>query len=152
MFMKRFSKKELSPLTRRRLQNFKSNRRGYYSFWIFISLLVITMPAEFIANDKPLLLKYKGEFYFPVLIDYQESVFGGFLAKTDYRDPFIEEEIHATPESLFRPSGSAGGQADDLERPLALALQGLDPFAGQQRLDGRPRALLLAADILRISQ
>ena len=103
MFMKRFSKKEPSPLTRRRLQNFKSNRRGYYSFWIFISLLVITMPAEFIANDRPLLLRYKGEFYFPVFIDYQESVFGGFLAKTDYRDPFIEEEINTNGWILWPP-------------------------------------------------
>ena len=101
--MKRFFKKELSPLTRRRLQNFKSNRRGYYSFWVFISLLVITMPAEFIANDRPLLLRYKGEFYFPVFIDYQESVFGGFLAKTDYRDPFIDEEINANGWIIWPP-------------------------------------------------
>jgi len=103
MFMKRFLKQELSPLTRRRLQNFKSNRRGYYSFWIFICLLVVTMPAEFIANDKPLLLRYKGEFYFPVFIEYPESVFGGFLAKTDYRDPFIDEEINANGWIIWPP-------------------------------------------------
>ena len=85
----------LSPLNQRRLKNFKANKRGYYSFWIFIFLLLVTLPAEFIANDKPLLIKYKNELYYPIFVDYPESVFGGFLARTDYRDPFIEEEISA---------------------------------------------------------
>lgn len=93
MILNIFSKKEYRPLTQRRIKNFKANKRGYYSLWIFLCLLIITMPAEFIANDKPLLLKYKNQYYTPVFIDYPESVFGGFLARTDYRDPFIEEEI-----------------------------------------------------------
>jgi microcin C transport system permease protein len=61
------------------------------------------MPAEFIANDRPLLLRYKGEFYFPVFVEYPESVFGGFLAKTDYRDPFIDEEINANGWIIWPP-------------------------------------------------
>lgn len=86
---------ELSPLNKRRLQNFKSNKRGYYSLWIFLILLIISLPAEFITNDKPLLVTYKDRLYFPVFIDYPESEFGGFLAQTNYRDPFIKEEIES---------------------------------------------------------
>ncbi|WP_231573615.1 ABC transporter permease [Thermopetrobacter sp. TC1] len=83
----------LSPINRRRLALFKANRRGYWSFWIFLALFVITLFAEFIANDKPLIVQYKGEYLFPVFKDYPESKFGGFLARTDFRDPFIQEEI-----------------------------------------------------------
>ncbi|MEX2524777.1 MAG: ABC transporter permease [Gammaproteobacteria bacterium] len=94
---------ELSPITRRRLQNFRANRRGYWSLWIFLALLLITLPAEFIANDKPLLVKYQDEFYYPVFVDYPESVFGGFLATTDYRDPFIKDEIDAQGWMIWPP-------------------------------------------------
>lgn len=94
---------ELSPLTRRRLQNFRANRRGYWSLWIFLALLVVTLPAEFIANDKPLLIKYKHDFYYPIFVDYPESVFGGFLATTDYRDPFIKDEINTNGWMIWPP-------------------------------------------------
>ena len=103
MILKSFLKQRLSPLTQRRIQNFRSNKRGFYSLWIFLFLLIITLPAEFIANDKPLLLKYKDHFYFPVFVDYPEEVFGGFLAQTDYRDPFIEEEINTNGWILWPP-------------------------------------------------
>jgi len=83
----------LSPITRRRLANFRANKRGFYALWVFIALLFITLPAEFIANDKPLLVSYKGHLYVPVLVDYPESTFGGFLAVTDYRSPYIRDEI-----------------------------------------------------------
>ena len=94
---------QLSPLTRRRLRNFKANRRGYWSLWIFVGLLVLTLPAEFIANDDPLLVRYKEQFYFPVFTDYPESEFGGFLARTDFRDPFIREEIEAHGWMVWPP-------------------------------------------------
>ncbi len=94
---------ELSPLNKRRLQNFKTNRRGYWSFWLFLILLILTLPAEFITNDKPLLVRYKDEIYFPVLVDYPESEFGGFLAETDYRDPAIKEEIESNGWILWPP-------------------------------------------------
>lgn len=103
MISKKSFHKKLSPLNQRRIQNFKANKRGYYSFWLFLCLLIITLPAEFIANDKPLLLKYKNQYYFPVFVDYPESVFDGFLAQTDYRDPFIEEEITANGWIIWAP-------------------------------------------------
>jgi microcin C transport system permease protein len=87
--------KHLSPLARRRLQNFKANRRGYWSLWVFLALLLVTLPAEFIANDDPLLVKYDDRFYFPVFVEYPESEFGGFLAQTDFRDPYIRSEIES---------------------------------------------------------
>ena len=84
----------LSPLNRRRWQNFKANRRGYWSFWIFLLLFVTTLFAEFISNDKPLLLSYEGGFYAPVFASYPETRFGGeFETETDYRDPFVQELI-----------------------------------------------------------
>jgi len=85
----------LSPLNRRRLANFTANRRGLWSLWIFLVLFVVTGVAEFIANDRPLIAVYKGELLFPVVIDYPEEKFGGFLAVTDYRDPEIRREITA---------------------------------------------------------
>jgi microcin C transport system permease protein len=93
----------LSPLNQRRWQNFKANRRGYWSLWIFLVLFVLSMFAEFIANDKPIIASYKGEILFPVLIDYPEEKFGGFLAVTDYRDPVIQEEIDANGWTVWPP-------------------------------------------------
>ncbi|WP_173934575.1 ABC transporter permease [Chelativorans sp. Marseille-P2723] len=93
----------LSPINQRRWQNFKSNRRGYWSLWIFLILFVLTLFAEFIANDKPIVASYKGEILFPVLVHYPEEKFGGFLAITDYRDPFIQEEIEANGWMIWPP-------------------------------------------------
>ncbi|MCB1467798.1 MAG: ABC transporter permease [Rhizobiaceae bacterium] len=85
----------LSPLNLRRWENFKANRRGYWSLWIFLILFVLSLFSEFIANDKPVLASYKGEILFPTVVDYPEEKFGGFLAVTDYRDPIIQDEIEA---------------------------------------------------------
>ena len=60
----------ISPLTRRRIHSFRSNRRGFWSFWIFLSLLFLSLFAEVIANDKPLLMSYDGKLYIPVLVEY----------------------------------------------------------------------------------
>lgn len=84
----------LSPLTRRRLAQFKANKRGYYSLWVFLFLFILTLFAEFIANDKPLLVKYQDHFYFPVFVEYPETTFGGeFETETNYRDPFVRDLI-----------------------------------------------------------
>ena len=83
----------LSPINQRRLQNFKANRRGYVSLWLFLFLFFLTLFSEFVANERPLLVSYKGEWLMPVFVDYPEEKFGGFLATTDYRDPFTREEI-----------------------------------------------------------
>ncbi len=93
----------LSPLNQRRWQNFKANRRGYWSLWIFLALFVLSLGSEFIANDRPLIASYKGELLFPVLIAYPEEKFGGFLAVTDYRDPVIQEEINANGWMIWPP-------------------------------------------------
>ena len=93
----------LSPLNQRRWQNFKANRRGYWSLWIFLVLFVLSLFAEFIANDRPILASYKGEILFPVLVDYPEEKFGGFFAVTDYRDPVIQDEIKANGWMIWPP-------------------------------------------------
>ena len=93
----------LSPLNRRRWQNFKANRRGYWSLWIFLVLFVLSLFAEFLSNDRPMLASYKGELLFPTFVNYPEEKFGGFLAKTDYRDPFIQEEIDANGWMIWPP-------------------------------------------------
>lgn len=81
---------KLSPLNKRRLQNFKSNKRGFYSFWIFSFLFIVSIFADFIANDKPLLIKFDQEYYFPIINEYPETIFGGdFETEADYRDPYV---------------------------------------------------------------
>jgi microcin C transport system permease protein len=93
----------LSPSNLRRWQNFKANRRGYWSFWIFLVLFVLSLGAELIANDKPLIVSYQGEILFPVLIDYPEEKFGGFLATTDYKSADISDEINAHGWMIWPP-------------------------------------------------
>ena len=85
---------ELSPINVRRWRNFKANRRGYWSLWIFLVLFVVTLFAEFIANDKPLYLRYDGKSYFPVFFNYPETTFGGdFETAADYRDSYLQKLI-----------------------------------------------------------
>src|ERR1700730_2395775 len=84
---------QLSPINRRRFANFRANKRGYWSFWIFLFLFTVSLFSEFVANDRPLLVVYRGEILFPILRDYPEEKFGGFLAQTDYRDAVIAKEI-----------------------------------------------------------
>ncbi|MGX7741383.1 ABC transporter permease [Rhodopseudomonas parapalustris] len=84
----------LSPLNKRRWQNFKANRRGYWSFWIFLVLFGVSLFAEFIANDRPLLIKLDGHYYFPAVVTYAETTFGGdFETAADYRDPYLQKLI-----------------------------------------------------------
>ena len=85
---------QLSPINKRRFANFRANTRGFWSFWIFLVLFTVSLFSEFIANDRPLLVVYKGEILFPVFHDYPEEKFGGFLAQTDYRDEVIAKEIN----------------------------------------------------------
>ncbi len=92
-----------SPLNKRRADNFQANRRGLWSLRILFGVLAMSLFAEFIANDKPILARYKGELILPVVFDYPESKFGGFLAVTDYKDPVIKEEIEANGWMLWPP-------------------------------------------------
>ena len=90
----RFLGRRISPLTRRRLHNFRANRRGYWSLWIFLAIFVVALFAEFVANDKPLILSYGDRLYVPVLVSYPETTFGGdFETEAEYRDPFLAELI-----------------------------------------------------------
>ncbi len=96
----------LTPLNQRRLDNFKANRRGYWSLWIFLVLFVLSLFSELIANDRPILIRFKGEFYSPILTDYPEETFlgeEGFLPVTDYRIIEISEAIEANGWALWPP-------------------------------------------------
>jgi ABC-type microcin C transport system duplicated ATPase subunit YejF/ABC-type microcin C transport system permease subunit YejE len=84
----------ISPLTRRRFANFRANRRGWWSLWLFALLLLISLFAEVIANDRPLYVRYDGHSYFPFLVQYPETDFGGFFAtEADYTDPAVKKLI-----------------------------------------------------------
>ena len=94
----------LSPLNRRRLANFRANKRGLWSLYIFGVVFIITLFAELIANDKPLLVWYDGAPYLPVLFEYPETVFDGeFETEAEYRDPFVAELIEAKGWMVWPP-------------------------------------------------
>ena len=93
----------LTPLDERRLENFQANRRGLWSFWIFLALFLLSLCSELIANDRPILAFYKGELLFPIFVSYPEEKFGGFYAHTDYRDPTIAKEIDAHGWMIWPP-------------------------------------------------
>ena len=85
----------LSP-SRRAWLRFKRNRQGYWSLWLFCALVLVSLFAELVSNDKPLIVRYEGQTYFPMLRDYSEKTFGGdFDTPTDYLDPFIQQRLSA---------------------------------------------------------
>ena len=84
----------VTPLTVRRLNNFRANKRGFWSLWIFLTMFAVSLGAEFIANDKPLLVVYDGGVYFPIVTFYPETAFGGFLeTETDFKDREVSRMI-----------------------------------------------------------
>jgi microcin C transport system permease protein len=86
----------LGEVGRRRWRSFRRNHRAYWSVWIFLALFLGTLPAELVANDRPLLVRYEGRFYFPVLRAYPETTFGGvFQTEADYTDPEVQALIRA---------------------------------------------------------
>ena len=94
----------IRPLTRRRLENFKANKRGFWSLWIFLFLFVVSLFAEVIANDRPILIAYDGDFYTPFLVSYAETEFGGeFPTEADYTDPFVVELVEKKGWILWPP-------------------------------------------------
>ena len=95
---------QLSPIQQRRLRNFRKNRRGFWSLWIFLALFGLALCAELIANDKPLVISYQGDLRFPVWERIPDEYFGGFLpAEADYRDPFIRDEINDNGWMIWPP-------------------------------------------------
>ncbi len=91
---RRFLGMTITPVTARRLANFRANRRGYWALWAFLALFFFSLFAEFIANDKPLIVHYDGGIYLPIFNAYPETTFGGdFETEADYTDPFVVELI-----------------------------------------------------------
>ncbi|MFT6102854.1 MAG: microcin C transport system permease protein, partial [Candidatus Endobugula sp.] len=93
-----------SPINQRRLETFFRNKRASWSLLIFLSLFTISLFAEFVANDKPLLIHYDGDLYSPVLVDYPETTFDGdFDTEADYSDPYITNIIEAKGWIIWPP-------------------------------------------------
>ena len=94
----------MSPLARRRFASFRANRRGWWSLWLFLFLFIISLFAEFIANDRPIIVEWQSSYYFPIFEAYPETFFGGdFETETDYRDPYIRKKIENDGWILFPP-------------------------------------------------
>jgi len=95
---------ELSPLSLERLRRFRANRRGAISLWIFLSLFVLSLFSELLANDVPLVLGHRGRLYFPLFKQYAETQFGGEMAiAADYRDPYVRDLIQQEGWMLWAP-------------------------------------------------
>ena len=83
-----------TPVTKRRWAQFKANKRGFWSLWIFLIFLMMALSANIIANSKPIALSYKNTLYFPAFASYSEKTFGGdFETEADYRDPYVQDLI-----------------------------------------------------------
>ncbi|MDH1169783.1 ABC transporter permease [Pantoea agglomerans] len=94
----------LSPLNQQRWQRFRHNRRGYWSLWIFLIIFLLSMGAELIANDKPLLVHYQQRWTVPLLFDYSETDYGGVLATAaDYQDPWLRQRIEQNGWAIWAP-------------------------------------------------
>ena len=109
-----------SPILRRRWRRFKTHRRGLYALWIFVALFGLSLGAEALSNDRPLLIRYQGQWYLPLWHVYPETTFGGdFETETDYRDPYILEKLNAGENwALFPPNPHRYDSIDlELEHP-----------------------------------
>ncbi|CDZ93431.1 MULTISPECIES: ABC transporter permease [Pseudomonadaceae] len=94
----------LSPLNQRRFALFKSHKRGWWSLWIFLALFVLSLGAELVANDKPIVVRFDGEWFFPVFKRYPETRFGGeFPLQANYKSPYIQELIEAKDGWMIWP-------------------------------------------------
>ncbi|MBM3507472.1 MAG: ABC transporter permease [Alphaproteobacteria bacterium] len=94
----------VTPLTRRRLDLFRRNKLAVWSLWAFVAIFTLSLFAEFLCNDRPLLIRYDGQFYSPIFVAYPETKFGGFFeAEADYRDPFVKELIEEKGWILWPP-------------------------------------------------
>ncbi len=126
----------LSPLNARRWRNFTRNRRAFWSLWIFALLFGLSLFAEFIANDKPILVQYRGEYYTPIFNFYAETEFGGdFRTEAQYRDPEVQclivtgglEDCFDDPEGYI--AMSRNGDITDAEFQKGWTLWPLIPYS-----------------------
>ncbi len=97
--------KSISP-GRRAWNRFKRNRLGYWSLVIFVAMVLVSLVAELVSNDRPLIVKYQGQFYYPIAYSYSEKTFGGdFDTETDYLDPFIRSQFKKDGNwAIFAPN------------------------------------------------
>jgi microcin C transport system permease protein len=118
----------LRPLTVRRLLTFRANRRAYWSLFIFLILFGVTLLAELVANDRPVLVWYDGNLYAPVFVNYPETTFGGtFTTTTNYRDPFVRQLIESKGWAIWPPIPfSYETVVTDLPGPAPTAPDGLN--------------------------
>lgn len=94
----------LNPVNQARWARFRSNRRGYWSLWIFLVVFILSLAANLLANDKPLLVRYEGRLYTPFLVNYSENRFGGtFNTAADFKDPFILKQIEHHGWAIWAP-------------------------------------------------
>ncbi|WP_299613088.1 ABC transporter permease [uncultured Tateyamaria sp.] len=136
----------LSPLNQRRWRNFKKNRRAYWSLWIFSILFGLSLCAEFIAYDKPILVRYQGQFYTPIWNFYSETDFGGdFRTEASYRDPEVEclivsgglIDCFEDPEGII--ADAQDGEVDGVEIQKGWTIWPLIPYSFDTAVD-RPGA------------
>ena len=94
----------VTPLMQRRLNNFRKNKRGFWSLWIFLFLFLVSLFAEFIANDRPVVIWFKSDVYFPIFEFYSETDFGGdFETEADYTDVHVQNLIEAYGWMIWPP-------------------------------------------------
>ena len=93
-----------SPVNQAPWARFRHNRRGYWSLWLFLILFFCSLGAELLANDRPLLVQYRGQLYVPVLKNYTEQTFGGaFATAADYQDPWLQHQLSTHGWALWPP-------------------------------------------------
>ena len=117
--------RRFSPLAQRRIRAFAANRRALTALVVFVAVFVLTLFAELIANDRPLLLKYNGKLYFPVLFEYTEQEFGGdFPTPADYRDEFVRQNIEKSGWMIMPPVPFSFNTVDyDLTTPTPAEIR-----------------------------
>ena len=94
----------LSPIWQRRIKAFAKNKRAVFSLFLFLLVFVLTLFSEFLANDKPLIVKYKGDFYFPIVKEYDDLTFGGdFPTPADYKDYYLIDNINKNGWMVMPP-------------------------------------------------
>lgn len=132
---------QLKPLTKRRIRRFCKNKRALYSLYIFSALFLLSLCAELVANDKPLIMSYQGKLYFPVFKMYTEQQFGGFFdTEADYKDPFVLDTIKENGWAIWPPvrfrydtisysGANPPPTPPSWQNPLGLDNQGRDVFA-----------------------
>ncbi len=125
--------RSVSP-SQRAWQRFKRNKLGFYSLVIFCVMVVLSLCAEVVSNDKPLIVRYEGQTYFPLLKDYPETVFGGdFATPTDYLDPFIQQQLQKGSNRALFPSTATARTPSTILRSLPT-LRRLRPPTGWARM------------------